>query len=56
MNLRYEDAPQKVAVEYADLLSAISLIRGISLPLDMNPWRDGILNRLNAALEGIENA
>lgn len=33
-----------------DVEACIRLVEGQSLPLDMEPWRDGLLRRLRAAL------
>lgn len=34
-----------------DIEACIRLIDGMSLPTDMQPWRDGLLKRLRKAIE-----
>jgi hypothetical protein len=51
MNTETDPLCEVVTIDVADLRSLISVLRGQSLPLDMEPWRDALLNRLTHALE-----
>lgn len=46
----------KACIELHDAEACIRLIEGVSLPLDMEPFRDGLLARLRAAIEEEERA
>lgn len=39
-----------VTIGLMDAKAASRLIEGMSLPMDMQPWREGLLRRLNRAI------
>lgn len=41
----------KACIELHDAEACIRLIRGVSLPADMQPFREGLLTRLRDAIE-----